>query len=115
MLPQGKVKMIHELKTKIKMEIRPVSKGTEYLEAVINREDLELVDSILTKHLGPAAKMAGKRSDLPHDMQKFVDSMGGLRPEQSFYYKQAEGKTTYCALWPWQTNPGKITLKAGTL
>ena len=90
--------MINELRSKVKMDIRPVSKGTEYLEAVINKEDLELVDSILTKHLGPAAKMAGKRSDLPHDIQKFVDSMGGLRTEQSFYYKQAEGKTIYLSL-----------------
>lgn len=107
--------MLNELKEKLKMEIRPASKGAEYLEAVINKEDLELANSILTKHLGAAVKMPGKRAHLPRDIRKFVDSMGGLRPEQSFFYRQADGKTAYCALWPWQSNPGKITLKAGII
>ncbi len=107
--------MINELKAKLKMDIRPMSKGTEYLEAVINIEDLKLANSILTKHLGPAVKMPGKKADLPRDIQKFVDSIGGIRPEQSFFYSQAGGKITYCALWPWQTNSERITLKAGVI
>jgi hypothetical protein len=107
--------MISELKSKLKMDIRPTSSGIEYFEAVIKKEDLELVNSILTKHLGPAAKIPGKKADLPHDVQKLVDSMGGLRTEQSFYYSQSGGKIRYCALWPWQSNPDKITLKAGVV
>jgi len=107
--------MINELKAKLKMEIRSTSKGEDYLEAVVKKEDLELLNSILTKHLGPAAKMPGKRANLPHDIQKLVDSMGGLRVEQSFYFSRAGDKITYCALWPWQTNPDRITLKTGVI
>ena len=105
--------LIEEIKKALNMEIRPNSQGSEYLEAVINKKDLELLHSLLKKHLGPAAKESGKEANLPEDMQKRVDILGGLRKEQSFYYRQNGNKVIYAALWPWESNPDKITLKSG--
>jgi hypothetical protein len=105
--------IIEEIKETLRMEIRPNSQGLEYLEAVINKEDLELVNSLLKKHLGPAAKESGKEANLPKEIQKTVDSLGGLRNEQSFFYRRDGNKIIYAAIWPWESNPSKITLKSG--
>ena len=105
--------MIEEIKDRVRMEVRPNSQGPDYLEAVINTEDLELLNSLLKKHLGPAAKESGKEANLPEEIQNIVDSLGGLRNEQSFFYSQDGHQVSYAAIWPWQSNPNKITLKYG--
>jgi hypothetical protein len=105
--------LIEEIKGCLGMEIRPDSQGSKYLEAVLNKKDLELLHSLLKKHLGPAAKESGKEANLPEEIQKRVDGLGGLRNEQSFYYRQEGHKVIYAALWPWESNPDKITLKCG--
>jgi hypothetical protein len=105
--------LIEEIRATLNMEIRPDSQESEYLEAVINKKDLELLHSLLKKHLGPAAKESGKEANLPEEIQKRVDELGGLRKEQSFYYRQEGHEVTYAALWPWESNPDKITIKCG--
>jgi hypothetical protein len=105
--------LIEEIKETLRMEIRPNSQGLEYLEAVVNKKDLELLYSLLKKHLGPAAKPPGKEANLSKEIQKTADSLGGLRIEQSFFYKQDGDKVMYAAIWPWQSDPDKITLKVG--
>ena len=105
--------MIEEIKGILRMEIRPISQGLEYLEAVIDQTDLELLNALLKKHLGPAAKESGKETNLPKEIQKLVDSLGGLQNEQSFFYRQDGNKIIYAAIWPWTSNPNKITLKSG--
>jgi hypothetical protein len=106
--------LLEELKTTLRMEIRGNSRGDEYLEAVIGRNDLELLRSLLIKHLGPAAKDPGREAALPSKIQGLVDSMGGLRVDQSFFYREADlRQVLYAALWPWESNPERITLRAG--
>ena len=105
--------MVEEIKGTLRMEIRPNLQGGEYLEAVMNKKDLELLHSLLKKHLGPAAKESGKEANLPKEIQKSVDFLGGLRNEQSFFYRQDGNQVIYAALWPWQSNPNMITLKSG--
>jgi hypothetical protein len=105
--------VIEEIKKTLQMEIRPSSKGKEYLEAVVDAGQLESLQSILTKYLGAAAKEPGKEAKLPKEIQQLVDAMGGLRVEQSFYYKKEGTKAVFAALWPWESNPKKVTLKAG--
>jgi len=95
------------------MEIRPNSQGSEYLEAVIKKKDIELLLSLLKRHLGPAAKESEKEASLPEDIQKKVDILGGWRKGQTFFYRQDGHKVIYAALWPWESNPDKITLKCG--
>ncbi len=105
--------LIEELREALRMEIRANSQGLEYLEAVLDRKDLELLNSLLEKHLGPAAKESGKEANLPEEIKELVDSLGGLRKEQSFFYRREGDRVTYAALWPWESNPDKITLKSG--
>jgi hypothetical protein len=105
--------MIEEIRETLKMQIRPNSQGLEYLEAVVNKEDLELLNSLLRKHLGSAVKEPGKEANLPKEIQKTVDSLGGLQNGQSFFYRQDGNQVVYAAIWPWQSNPDKITLKSG--
>ncbi len=105
--------LIEEMKEALSMEIRPNSQGSDYLEAVINKKDLELLHSLLKKHLGPAAKESGKEANLSKEIQKWVDMLGGLRKDQSFFYRQDGHEVIYAALWPWESNPNKITLKCG--
>ena len=105
--------MIEEIKETLRIEIRPTSQGLEYLEAVINKKDLESLNSLLKKYLGLAAKDSGKEVNFPIEIQKIVNSIGGLRNEQSFFYRQEGNKVIYAAIWPWASNPDKITLKSG--
>lgn len=105
--------LIEEIKRTLWIEIRPGSTGFEYVEGVINKKDLELLNSLLNKYLGPAVKESGKEAYLPKEIQKIVDAWGGLRNEQSFFYRQEGNKVTYASIWPWASNPDKITLKAG--
>jgi hypothetical protein len=106
--------MIAELRETLRMEIRPNSEELNYLEAVIQRKDLELLMALLTKHLGTAAKEPGRGANLPAEIETLVDSMGGLRMGQSFFYrKEDDGTILFAALWPWESDPEKITLKTG--
>lgn len=105
--------MIDEIKENIRMEIRPSSRGSDYLEAVIDTKDLGLLLSLLKGYLGPAAKERGRETDLPNKIEELVDSLGGLRKGQSFFYRQEGNQLIYAALWPWESDPSKVTLKAG--
>jgi hypothetical protein len=107
--------LIEEIKKTLRMEIRPTSRGTEYLEAVIALEDLQALHSLLRKHLGPATKESGKEASLPEKIQELVDSLGGLRIEQSFFHKQDGTQVIYAALWPWRSDPSRVTLKSGVI
>jgi hypothetical protein len=105
--------LIEEIKEAMTLEIRSNPQGSEYLEAVINTKDIELLYSLLKKYLGPAAKERGEEANLPEEIQNMVDSLGGLRKDQSFFYKQEGHQVIYAAIWPWGSNPNKITLKCG--
>jgi hypothetical protein len=105
--------MIEEIKKTLYIEIRLSSIGSEYLEGVINTRDLELLNPLLKRYLGPAAKESGKEAYLPQEIQKIVDAFGGLRNEQSFFYRKEGDKVIYASIWPWASNPDKITLKCG--
>ena len=106
--------MIEEIRNSLRMDIRASSQGLEYLDAVIQRSNLQFLTFLLMKHLGPAAREPGTEGALPKGIQSLLDSMGGLQANQSFYYKQGkDGSVVFALLWPWASDPEKITLKAG--
>lgn len=107
--------LIEELKETLGMEIRSNSQELDYLEAVLQTGDLGLLRSLLSKHLGTAAKESGEEANLPKEIKELVDALGGLRNEQSFFYRRDGHHVIYAAIWPWQSNPNKITLKAGVI
>lgn len=105
--------MIDEIRETFKMEIRPNSRGSDYLEAVVDTKDIELLHSLLKRYLGPAVKEQGKEANLPNKIEELVDSLGGLRKGQSFFCRQEGHQVIYAALWPWESDPTKVTLKSG--
>jgi len=105
--------MIEEIKRTLWIETRLNSVGLEYLEGVINKKDLELLNPLLKKYLGPPVKESGKEAYLPKEIQKIVDALGGLRSEQTFFYRQEGNRVMYASIWPWASNPDKLTLKCG--
>jgi hypothetical protein len=114
MIPaEEKMNLIEEIKSNLRMEVRPNSQGLDYLEAVFQKKDADSLTSLLRKHLSTEVKVLDGEITLPPMIQKLVDSIGGLRSGQFFYYKQEAQLVTYAALWPWESNPEKITLKTG--
>jgi hypothetical protein len=107
--------LLDEIMKNVRLEIRANSKEREYLEAVIEKSELESLQSILTKHLGLAAKEPGKKGKIPKKIQGIVDMLGGLRIQQSFFYREEGTRVTYTALWPWESNPERITIKSGII
>jgi hypothetical protein len=107
--------LIEEIKEALSLEIRSDSRASEYLEAVINTKDIELLNSLLKKYFGSARKEHGKEAPLSKEIQNLVDSLGGLRDGQSFFYRQDGNQVIYAAIWPWESDPTKITLKSGVI
>ncbi len=108
------MKIIDEIKKAMTMEIRVSSASHEYFEAVVMYKDLIKLTSILKKNFGEPLKPFGRNVEFAAGVQKVVDLIGGLRSEQSFYLKNENGgKFIYAALWPWQSDSSKVTLKIG--
>ncbi len=108
------MKLVDEIKAALELEVRTTAGAHDYFEAVFMTKDLPKLTGILEKGLGQPLKSPGKDVKFTKEIQKIVDLIGGLRREQSFYAKnEAEGKYLYAALWPWQSNPSRITLKVG--
>jgi hypothetical protein len=105
--------MFNELIAKIPMEVRSNSKGEEYLEGVVQEKDLYALNEFLTQYLGHPYKKAGKPVAFSGNAKKAADSIGGLRDDQTFYFKETDEGIFYAALWPWQSDHSRITLKAG--
>jgi hypothetical protein len=105
--------LIREIKETVPMEIRSLSEEEGYLEGVVTRKDLGSLQKVLTTHLGPAAKEAGKEASFPREVQNLVDALGGLRLEQSFFFVREKQGIRFAALWPWQSDPQRTTLKCG--
>ncbi|MBU4377366.1 MAG: hypothetical protein KKD29_07870 [Candidatus Omnitrophica bacterium] len=108
------MKLVDEIKAALEPEVRTSSDANEYFEAVFMVKDLEKLNTILEKEFGKPLKPPAKNVKFTKEVQNVVDLIGGLRREQSFYAKnETESKYFYAALWPWQSDPSKITLKMG--
>ena len=68
------------------------------LRTVLHRKDLALLNSLLEKHIGPSAKESTKGEHLPKEIQELVDSLGGVRNGQSFFYRREGDRVIYAAL-----------------
>jgi len=94
----------------LEMELRPLSKGNEYLEAVLDTDNLNHSNPF-EQTSGAAAKEAGKRPGFPKRFNaRGCD--GGLRIEQSFYYKK-EGRRLFLLPVALAVEPNKVTVKVG--
>ena len=108
------MKLVDEIREALELEVRVYSDADSYFEAVFQSKDLDTLASILRNNVGEPLKPPGRNVKFPGHIQKLVDLVGGIRHEQSFYLKEeTNGEYMYAALWPWQSDPSKITLKIG--
>ena len=96
------------------VELREASPDGGYFEGVLAREDLLRCCQLLGGALGPAAKEFGKTVRLTKPAQAVVNHLGGIRPDQCLFLKEAPNQpVAFAALWPWASNPDRVTLKVG--
>jgi len=108
------MKFIDDIRKAIELEVRESSDPAEYFEAVFWSKDLDTLSLLLRDTIGEPLKPPGKKVKIPKHINSIVNLIGGIRPEQSFYIKEeANGEYTYVVLWPWQSDPSRITLKIG--
>ena len=108
------MQLVDEIRNKIGLEIRECDNPEEYFEAVFESKDLDALQEMLERGIGKCLKPPGGRVRLPKNVNELAESFGGLRPEQSFYFKEENGEYIYAALWPWESNSSRITLKIGS-
>ena len=110
---------IKALTTQLKAEVtfveqRAVSPSGEYLEGVLQREQLSSCSKLLEQSLGPPLKKFHEAIAFDPRIQKAVARIGGIRLEQCLFFASGEqNQVGYAALWPWASNPEKITIKVG--
>ena len=96
------------------VEQRASSATGEYLEGVILREQLPACCQVLEKSLGPALKDFDQPVILDPLIQRAIDRLGGIRIDQCLFFARGDhDEVGYAALWPWASNPQKITVKVG--
>ena len=106
--------LVAALRQAIPMEIRSAPPSGDALEGVLARPDLSRCYDVLVQQLGPPAKEFAQPAAFPKEIQRVVNDLGGIRPEQCLFLKQAEDRRiVYAALWPWASDPRRITLKVG--
>ena len=96
------------------VERREASEDGGYFEGVLARSDLERCCQLLSGALGPAAKDFGKTVKFTKPAQAVVNHLGGIRPDQCLFLKEEPNQPiAFAALWPWASNPQRVTLKVG--
>ncbi len=106
------MELIDEIKGAMELEVRVSPEADVHFEAVFQSKDMDKLVYLLEKNLGKPLKAIGQKVKFSKQVAKVVDLMGGIRHEQSFYLKEDENGEYMCAaLWPWQSDPSKITLK----
>lgn len=108
--------LIESIQKDVKVEIREVSPSSDYLEGVLASDHLSSCLDVLKNILGDPAKDFGKPVGLDQSIQKAVSDFGGVREDQCLFMSSATAnQAIYAALWPWASNPKRITLKIGIL
>ena len=96
--------------------IRTTPASGDYLEGVLAAAEVERCCELLTQVLGPPVKPFGAAVALEPAVRRIVERLGGIRQDQCLYLQaQSDGHGRYAALWPWASDPNRVTLKIGVL
>ena len=108
--------LIESLSKALALEVRATPQSGESLEAVLDRQELQRCYQILSDALGSPAKEFGEAATFEPKLKQAVDTIGGIRLDQCLFLKQCEGgQLAYAALWPWASDPKRVTLKIGAV
>ncbi len=108
--------LIEELKKTIQFEeLRKTQDSGGSLEGVLLRKHLARCYDLLVNVFGPPLKGFGEPPAFTPETQQAVDAVGGIRANQCFFLvRQGATPIAYAALWPWESDPTRVTLKIGT-
>ncbi|MDP3703274.1 MAG: hypothetical protein Q8R78_02675 [Candidatus Omnitrophota bacterium] len=96
------------------IEKREATPSGDYFEGVLSRGDLARACELLEGTFGPAAKEFGKVVKFAGQHQIMVKQIGGVQPDQCLFIKDESNRPiAFAALWPWASNPQRVTLKVG--
>lgn len=96
-------------------EVRSSSTAT-YLEAALSRQELARCQDLLAQHFGEPVKAFGKPAKFDRPTAKVVDGLGGVRKDQCLFLSRLDDRLmAYAALWPWASDPTRVTLKVGVV
>ena len=83
-----------------KIKCREMRVRTENaLEVVIAKGDLGLLTAELTSYFGPLLKPEGAAPS--HEAAHLAEPYGGIRRDQTMYFRKNEGVSEIALLWPW--------------
>jgi len=106
--------LIETVKAKGIVEIREVSPSSDFLEGVLARDDLASCVEALQSAFGSPLKDFDQPVNLERPVKKAISSIGGIRADQCLFVSgDATQQSVYAVLWPWESNPKRITLKIG--
>ena len=84
------------------------SQTEEYFEAVLSKDSLDALHTILKAYFGPPLKPEGH---VPSGKaSRHAEPHGGIRKDQTMYFHQDGDVCEYALLWPWGSGT-RITLK----
>ena len=108
--------LIEVLRTTLTLEVRTAPASGDYLEAVLQRPELRRCHELLSNTLGAPVKEFNKAASFDAAHQRAVNGIGGIRLEQCLFLKPyGDKQAAYAALWPWASDPKRVTLKLGIL
>lgn len=108
--------LIAALKEAIPLQVRPTPEAKEYLEGVLLRQDLARCQHLFSGALGPAVKACGEAVSFDARTRRIVETLGGIRSEQCLFLSPVDAnEVVYATLWPWSSDPTRITLKVGVV
>ena len=105
--------LIDDIKASLELEVRSCKDTVLVFAAVFRAKESDKLLGVLQRYIGDPLKPPGKNVRLQKEAAKIANSMGGIRREQSFYMKEESDGYLYAALWPWESDPSRVTLKIG--
>jgi hypothetical protein len=76
------------------------SADNSLIEVVFENKDIAIWQMRIESVLGLAIKPAGKKPD--SRIKEIADSFGGIRNEQTLFYKSFSEHSLVAMFWPWQ-------------
>lgn len=108
------VALITHVRQTVPMLVRSTSARGDALDGVLARADIARCCELLQEALGAPVKPFDQSAKLPTDVEAWLTRNGGIRKDQCLFLRRGEGQEAlYAALWPWASDPTKVTLKVG--
>lgn len=108
------VALITHVRQTVPMLVRSTSARGDTLDGVLARADIVRCCELLQEALGEPVKPFGQDAKIPSDVQAWLNRIGGIRKDQCLFLRRGEGQEAlYATLWPWASDPTKVTLKVG--